>query len=342
MLRRGKRSTVDPLRRLRSARVEAPVCDGKGRSGILAFSSSGSVPRARIQPRSRPQSAQPIGGVTGVATLDDEEMRCRGERCVHSSAAAGARGKGVRRSAPGTGPVLEAIARASTVDASPKAVSVERSCRWFRKGSRDSLLTLAPCRAICHLRSGRRLWSCSLVVWGARDLVSARSHAVDFPRALEATLGATVGRSNGPPPPDACAVVPGGRSSEAGGQPGIAFAMSRTACGLCSGPRERCCSQVGCRGGVRDRGRSGAGERHGVRSRSTVGSASTSPMMSGCGPLTKRSLSRSMCRAVERSPRADRVPSHRLGRCGPRARTSSGNWSLVPDEPSSVSEGQGC
>ncbi len=46
--------------------------------------------------------------------------------------------------------------------------------------------------------------------------------------------------------------------------------------------------------------RTGVGRRRGALSRSQTGSASTSPMMSRCGSLTRRFTSRSMCRAVER------------------------------------------
>jgi DNA-binding CsgD family transcriptional regulator len=53
-------------------------------------------------------------------------------------------------------------------------------------------------------------------------------------------------------------------------------------------------------GGVRDRGRIAAGDSAGARSRSPVVCAWTSPMMSRCACLMRRSISRSISRAAER------------------------------------------
>src|ERR1035437_2655562 len=71
--------------------------------------------------------------------------------------------------------------------------------------------------------------------------------------------------------------------------------------GLCSGPTGalRVRRSAGA-GDVMDRARTGAGDSAGVRSRSPVASALTSPMMSRCACLMRRSISRSMCRAAER------------------------------------------
>ena len=71
--------------------------------------------------------------------------------------------------------------------------------------------------------------------------------------------------------------------------------------GLCGGPmgalRARWSAGAG---GVTGRGRTAAGESLGALSRSPVVCALTSPMMSRCVFLMRRSISRSMCRAAER------------------------------------------
>ena len=58
--------------------------------------------------------------------------------------------------------------------------------------------------------------------------------------------------------------------------------------------------EVGWAGGVMDRARIGVGDSVGARSRSPVASVLTSPMMSRCACLMRRSISRCMCRAAER------------------------------------------
>ena len=246
-----------------------------------------------------------------VATLDDEELRCRGETLrwfvpqLQGRVARGVRRLGAGNTGSGSGKRSPEGHRLLT--RLPRRVS----CGALVSAGSGRLAgcRLSPSRrcrgVICHLRSGRRSRSCSLVIVGCeRSRVSWVARRRLFPGNCNATLrSAPVGRSIGPPPRRRMpTVAPGGQSRRSWRSTRNCVAMCRTALpGLCSGPRGalRVRRSAGG-GGVMDRGRTGAGGRHGVRSRSPVGFALTSPMMSRCGSLTKRSISRSMCRAAER------------------------------------------
>ena len=75
----------------------------------------------------------------------------------------------------------------------------------------------------------------------------------------------------------------------------LAGAVQRPDGGALAGP------DVGGSAGVTAAARTGAGRSRGARSRSPIGCGWTSRMMSRCGSRTRRSTSRSMCRAAARS-----------------------------------------
>ena len=110
-----------------------------------------------------------------------------------------------------------------------------------------------------------------------------------------------------------------------------------------SGWPGRCAGPTGRGRGPGDAGRGRAatsrvariagGRRRGARSRSRTGCASTSPMMSRCGSPTRRSTSRSTCRAAARW-RRELTACLRTGRAlrVPRARVGARGKGFVTDE----------
>jgi hypothetical protein len=187
-------------------------------------------------------------------------------------------------------------------------------CRALGSGGfvRVAGCRLSPSRrclgAICPLLSGRRSRSCSLVVVGAGDRTSAGSCSVDDLRELQRNAATRTGRPEyrastaqthadrraRRPEPAKLAVNPQLRACV---QDRLAGSVQRPD-GSVAGP------QVSWRGRRHGRARTGAGEHAGVLSRSLVDCALTSPMMSRCGFLMRRSISRSMCRAAERCARS--------------------------------------
>ena len=149
-------------------------------------------------------------------------------------------------------------------------------------------------------RGPARAW-----LWGAgRSRVSSVAHHQRSPGSCSETLRCgPVGLSIEPRPPKLMPTVArDDRSRRSLRSTRSCGAMCRTGSpGLCGGPmgasRARWSAGVG---GVTGRARTGAGDSAGARSRSPVGYALTSPMMSRCVFLMRRSISRCMCRAAER------------------------------------------
>ena len=224
--------------------------------------------------------------------------------------AAGARGKGRPPAGRREHRVRfwEAIARgASTVDASAEAgVLWSVGVRWFRKAGGMPPLTLAPVSGrylsfeereeIAVLLAGdcgvreiaRQLGRAPSTI--SRELQRNAAVRTGRPQYRASTAQTHADRRARRPKPAKLAVNPELRRYV---QDRLAGAVQRPE-GSVAGP------QVGWRG-----------RRHGPRKdrrwgtswspeQIAVGFALTSPMMSRCGSLTKRSISRSMCRAAER------------------------------------------
>ena len=142
-------------------------------------------------------------------------------------------------------------------------------------------------------------------LWGARDRASAGSGAVDY------LPGAATQRCGPHRPAEYRASTAQTHADRRARRPKPAkLAVNPELRALCAGPpcrgcaaarRERCGSAGRLAGAASWTAKGPAlGDSHGVRSRSPVGFALTSPMMSRCGSLTRRSISRSICRAAER------------------------------------------
>ena len=205
-----------------------------------------------------------------------------------------------------------AIARGvSSEDAACEAgVSPAVGVRWFREGGGMPPVTLAPLSGrylsfaereeIAILRAQR--------VWGAGDRASARSFAVDDLAGAAAQRRDSrrpvwsIGPSTAQWHADRRGAAP--EAGEAGRQRASCGGMCRTASsGAVQRPDGRRCARVlrcGGSAGVTAGARTGAGRSRGARSRSPTGCGWTSPMMSRCGSRTRRSTSRSMCRAAAR------------------------------------------
>src|SRR5271165_819000 len=185
------------------------------------------------------------------------------------------------------------------------------SCRALVSGgsARVAACRLSPSRrclgAICPLLSGRRSQCCSLVVVGCeRSRVSSVVHRRRSPGSCNAMPRSAPADPNieRRPPRRMRTVAPADpsqRSSRSTRSCGPMFRLGSP--GLCSDPTGalRVPRSAGA-GGVTDRERTGVGDSVGVRSRSLGDSALTSPMMSRCVCLMRRSISRSMSRAAER------------------------------------------
>src|ERR1039458_5616050 len=201
------------------------------------------------------------------------------------------------------------------------------SCRALVSGgsARVAGCRLSPSRrclgAICPSPSERRSQCCSPVVVGCeRSPVSSVGRRRRSPGNCNATQrSAAAGLSTGPR-------LPRRMRTDAPVDPSRPSSRSTRSCGpmckpgfpgLCSGPTGalRVRRSAGA-GDVMDRARTGAGDSAGVRSRSPVASALTSPMMSRCACLMRRSISRSMCRAAERCAVSCPLACGRVGRCG--------------------------
>jgi len=202
----------------------------------------------------------------------------------------------------------EAIARgASSENAAVEAgVLPSIGVRWFRKGGGMPPLTLAPVSGR-YLSFTEREEIAVLLAGGcgvreiARQLGRAPS---TISRELQRNAAVRSGR------PEYRASTAQTHADRRARRPKPASSRSTRSCGpmcrpgfpgLCSGPTGalRVRRSAGA-GDVMDRARTGAGDSAGVRSRSPVASALTSPMMSRCACLMRRSISRSMCRAAER------------------------------------------
>ena len=202
----------------------------------------------------------------------------------------------------------EAIARgASSVDAAAEAgVLPSIGVRWFRKGGGMPTLTLAPVSGR-YLSFAEREEIAVLLARGrgvreiARQLGRAPS---TISRELQRnSRSGPAGLSIGPRPRRRMPIVArDDRSRRSSRSTRGCGAMCRT------GSPERCSGLTGAlsvrrsagAGGVRDRGRTDAGDNLGARSRSPVDCPLTSPMMSRCAFLMRRSISRFMCRAAAR------------------------------------------
>ena len=162
------------------------------------------------------------------------------------------------------------------------------------------------CRGvICPSPSVRRSRSGSLVVLGCgRSRVSWVGRRRRYPESCNATLRSDVADLSIEPRP------PRGMLSVALNVPSRPSSRSTRSCGLmcrtgfrglCSGPTgaTRVLRSAGA-GGVMDRARIVVGGSVGARSRSLNGCAWTSPMMSRCACLMRRSISRSISRVAGR------------------------------------------
>jgi hypothetical protein len=168
---------------------------------------------------------------------------------------------------------------------------------------------LSPSRrclgAICPLRSVRRSRCCSLVVVGCvRSRVGWVGRRRRSPGNCNATWrSAAAGLSIEPRPRRRMRTVArDDRNRRSSRSTRSCGAMCKTGSpakcsGLMGASRARMSAGAG---GVTGRERTGAGNSAGARSRSPVACALSSPMMSRCASLTKRSISRCMCRAAER------------------------------------------
>ena len=183
----------------------------------------------------------------------------------------------------------EAIARgASSENAAVEAgVLPSIGVRWFRKGGGMPPLTLAPVSGR-YLSFTEREEIAVLLAGGcgvreiARQLGRAPS---TISRELQRNAAIRTGR------PEYRASTAQTHADRRARRPKPAK--------LAVNPELRVRRSAG-RGGVTDRERTGAGDSVGARLRSLVGYALTSPMMSQCACLMRRSISRSMCRAAER------------------------------------------
>ena len=182
------------------------------------------------------------------------------------------------------------------------------SCRALVSGgsARVAGCRLSPSRrclgAICPSRSGRRSRSCLLVVVGCGR--SRASWVVRRRRSPESCNGtAPAGPSIGPQPRRRMpTVAPDGRSRRSLRSTRSCVAMCRTGSpGLLSDLTGALLVRRSAgAGGVTDREGTGAGESLGARSRSSADSGLTSPMMSRCASLMRRSISRCTCKAAAR------------------------------------------
>jgi len=202
----------------------------------------------------------------------------------------------------------EAIARgASSVDAAAEAgVLPEIGVRWFRKGGGMPPLSLAPVSGR-YLSFAEREEIAVLLArgCGVREIARQLGRAPStISRELQRnSRSGPAGLSIGPrPPKHTLTVARDDRSRRSSRSTRSCVAMCRTGSpDRCSGPTgaSRVRRSAGA-GGVRDRERTGAGGSPGARSRSPLVCAWTSPMMSRCAFLMRRSISRSLCRAAER------------------------------------------
>src|SRR5271155_493891 len=234
----------------------------------------------------------------------------RRSRAIDRAAAAGTRGLG----RPPAGRrehrvrLWEAIARgASSENAATEAgVLPSIGVRWFRKGGGMSPLTLAPVSGrylsftereeiavvlagSCGVREiARQLGRAPSTI--SRELQRNAAVRTGRPEYRASTAQTHADRRARRPKPAKLAVNPELR----------AYVQARLA-GLCSDPTGvlRVPRSAGA-GGVTDRERTGVGDSVGARSRSLGDYALTSPMMSRCVCLMRRSISRSMSRAAGR------------------------------------------
>ncbi len=182
-------------------------------------------------------------------------------------------------------------------------------CRALASGgsARVAGCRVSPSRrclgVICLSPSGRRSRSCSPVVVGCgRSRVRWVVRPRRSPGSCNGTLrSARAGLSIGPRPRRRMpTVVPDDRSRRSSLSTRSCVAMCRSGSpGLCSGlTGASLVRRSAGAGGVTDREGTGAGESLGARSRSLLDYALTSPMMSRCASLMRRSISRCTCRAA--------------------------------------------
>jgi hypothetical protein len=227
------------------------------------------------------------------------------------AAAAGKRGKGRPPAGRREHRVRfwEAIARgASSFDAAVEAgVLPSIGVRWFRKGGGMPPLELAPVSGR-YLSFTEREEIAVLLArgCGVREIARQLGRAPStISRELQRNAALRTGR------PEYRASTAQTHADRRARRPKLAklavnlelrrYVQDRLAGELWSGPTGalRVRRSAGA-GGVRDRERTGAGDSAGARNRSPVDCALTSPMMSRCVFPTRRSISRSMCRAAER------------------------------------------
>jgi transposase, IS30 family len=202
----------------------------------------------------------------------------------------------------------EAIARgASSVDAATEAgVLPSIGVRWFRKGGGMPPLTLAPVSGR-YLSFGEREEIAVLLArgCGVREIARQLGRAPStISRELQRNSAIRTGR------PEYRASTAQTHADRRARRPKVAklavnpqlrrYVQDRLA-GSCSGPTGALRAQMSVGvDGAADREGTGAGDSLGARSRSPGDCASTSPMMSRCASLMRRSISRSMSRAAER------------------------------------------
>ncbi len=246
-----------------------------------------------------------------VATPDVEELRCPEETVPLIVLLQQGRVPGdVRRL--GVGSTGFGSGRRSREGHQAKTLRRRRvCCRALVSGgfARVAACRLSPscrCRGvICPSPSGRRSRCCSLVVVGCeRSRVSSVGRRQRSPGSCNAMPRSAAADPNIEPRRlrRMRTVAPDDQSRRSSLSTRSCGPMCRTdSPGKCSGLTgvSRVPRSAGA-GGVMDRARIGVGDSVGARSRSPVASVLTSPMMSRCACLMRRSISRCMCRAAER------------------------------------------